>query len=141
MSLLEQGPRWEITSDAVLGELWSALMGEGGFGYRSLWLLFLDREQWTLPVIAPGEDMPLRPEQWHLDGLFGLVETLRRDDVVHSFAALLSRPGPATKTADDRAWAAALTRTARARDVPMWPVHLATHERVQLMAADDLIGA
>lgn len=141
MSLLETGPYFHLTSDAALTELWSELMGKGGFERRSLWLLFVDREQWTLPVLAPGDDMPLRPEQWHLDGLFGLVETLRRDDVVHSFAALLSRPGSASKTADDRAWAAALTRTARDRGVPMWPVHLATFERVQPMAADDLIGA
>ncbi|MHA3700761.1 hypothetical protein ACXR2U_01140 [Jatrophihabitans sp. YIM 134969] len=141
MSLLETGPHVHLASDATLTELWSELMGDGGFGVRTLWLLFVDREQWTLPVIAPGEDVPLRPDRRHLDGLFGLIQSLRRNDTVHGFAALLSRPGSASVSLDDRAWAAALTSTARDRRVPMWPVHLATHGQVRLLAADDLIGA
>lgn len=141
MSLLAEGPHFRIASDADLGELWTTLMGPGGFGYRTLWLMFTDADGWTLPVIMPNEDIAARPCPRDLEALGRLVELVREEAVATRFAALLSRPGPDRKTDDDRAWAAAIARTARERGLPMWPVHLATYERVQCMAADDLIGA
>lgn len=141
MTLQSEGPHFHIASDADLAALWTQLMGPGGFGYRTLWLLFLDEQRWTLPIIMPNEDIGARPAARDLEALARLLEVVRHDELAGSFAALLSRPGPRRMTDDDRAWAAAVARTAREQAFPMWPVHLATYERVQTMAADDLIGA
>lgn len=134
MDFERDAPHWHITSDTVLHELWCRLMGDGGFDRRSLWLVFLDADAVTLPVVVPVDDVPPRPEGLEITNLFRLVESMR-DDGIAAFAPLLARPGPAAMTADDRAWGVALTRIARERDVAMWPVHLATHGRVQPMAA------
>lgn len=129
-----------IDSDARLLQHWRNAMGEGGFGVRTLWLVFLDRDDHTLPVIVPIEDIPRRPEPGWLDDLMAVVGLVRRDEPGLGLAALLSRPGPATKSLDDRTWARDLVRAARRHGVRMWPVHLATADEVQVMAADDLIG-
>ena len=141
MTLQTDGPHFRIGSDADLGDLWATLMGPGGFGHRTLWLLFLDDERWTLPVIMPNEDLGARPAERDLDALAHLLDLVRRDHLAESFAALLSRPGSHHKTDDDRDWAVAVARVAREQSFPMWPVHLAAYERVQPMGADDLIGA
>ena len=39
-----------VHTNAELFELWQKLMGPGGFGRRSLWLLFLDVENRVLPT-------------------------------------------------------------------------------------------
>ena len=141
MTLQTDGPQFRLETDADLGELWAKLMGPGGFGYRTLWLLFVGDDGWTLPVIMPNEDVTERPDPRDLDNLGRLADLMRTEHGVVSFAALLSRPGHSRKTASDRAWAAAITRVAREHSFPMWPVHLATYERIQVMAPDDLIGA
>lgn len=133
-------PRVHIGSDAALLAHWQSLMGEGGFGCRTLWLIFLDAEDHTLPVIMPIEDLPPRPEEVRTENLMRLVVGLREDEPGLGVAMLLSRPGTDTKTPGDRAWAACLVRLAREHGVRMWPVHLATSDRVQVMAPDDLLG-
>lgn len=139
MSLLDRGPCWPITCDADLTELWSALMGEGGFAAFSLWLLFLDPDDVTLPTLAPGEGLPDHPDEQLLAGVLDLVGAVHDRGGVGSFAVLLSRPGSAAVTPGDRAWAAGLTRGARERGLRMWSVHLATEGRVRCLGADDLV--
>jgi hypothetical protein len=123
-----------VHSDTELFELWQGLMGDGGFGRRSVWLLFFDADGRPEPVIVPIDDIPARPNARLIDALGEIVAGLKREGTVASVAMLLSRPGPRHMTADDRAWARALMPI-----TPAWPIHLATTDRMQVFAADDLL--
>ncbi len=126
-----------IRSDGDLAELWSSLMGSGEVELRSLWLILLDSAGRVLPTIVPIDDVPGRPERRLMHGLGQIVSQLSHD-LEASVAFVLSRPGPARVTADDRHWAQALRALPGGR---RWPVHLATADRIQVFAPDDLISA
>ena len=123
-----------VRTDTDLYDLWHGLMGSGGFGRRSLWLLFFDHAGHPEPVIVPIDDIPLRPDARLVRALGEIVSGLTGDGGVASVAMLLSRPGPRQMTADDRVWARALAPV-----TPGWPVHLATTDRLQPFAPDDLM--
>lgn len=125
------------TAADVLG-VWQELMGPGGFGGRTLWLLFLDRDGVPAQVLMPIEELEPEPDDRFVDALAKSVSHLRADGLVHTVVLLLSRPGPGQMTDQDRRWACALgARPALAG----WPIHLATADRVQVFAGDDLITA
>jgi hypothetical protein len=123
-----------VHSDTELYELWQGLMGSGGFGRRSLWLLFFNQDGRPEPVIVPIDDIPGRPDARLIDALGQVVAGLMAEGTVASVAMLLSRPGPRQMTDADRVWARALAPV-----TPRWPVHLATTDRVQIFAPDDLL--
>ena len=81
-----------VRTSQDLFALWQSLMGDGGFGRRSLWLLFLYDDGQVAPVIVPIEDIPVRPGV-QVTNLGTIVADLREDGV-SSAAMLLSRPGP-----------------------------------------------
>ena len=112
---------------------WQAMMGEGGFGGRRLWLTFFEADGLPVPLVIPIEDLPARPDGEQLDGLALIARQLIDEGQVASVAMLLSRPGPPTKTADDRAWARAIA------PLSVWPIHLATADLVEVFAPDDLL--
>lgn len=129
-------PPFETTvrTDTELYALWHTLMGSGGFAQRSLWLLFFDHDGHPEPVIVPIDDLPLRPDARLVRALGEIVDGLTVEGGVASVAMLLSRPGRRQMTADDRVWARAL-----APITPAWPMHLATTDRLQPFAPDDLL--
>jgi hypothetical protein len=116
-----------------LHRLWQAMMGEGGFSRRSLWLTFFEADGLPVPHIVPIDDIPARPDGESLDGLTLITRQLVDDGSVASVAMLLSRPGSGAMHADDRAWARVLA------PLSPWPVHLATSDLVQVFAPDDLL--
>lgn len=131
-----------IRTDTDLLELWRDLMGPGGFGGRSLWHLFLRPDGHPTPLIIPVDDMPDEPDPAVLRNLTEVMTTVvdKEDLDVASIALLLSRPGPDTMTASDRAWGRCL-RTAYPARWSRWPIHLATRGRVRVFAPDDLLVA
>ncbi|HEU5265814.1 MAG TPA: hypothetical protein VFU35_03895 [Jatrophihabitans sp.] len=129
-----------VRSCADLTDLWESLMGPGGFGTTSLWLVFLDATDRLQPVIVPIDDLPPEPDDAFLRGVCVVVTELIEDGAAASVAMLLSRPGPAEVTGPDRRWALALR--AELRDLATaWPMHLATYGRVRVLAPDDLLAA
>lgn len=132
-------PGTAVRSNAELAELWRGLMGPGGFGTSSIWIVFLDDEHRLSPVIVPIDDLPAEPDDQFVGNLAYVVGELLRDGAAASVALLLSRPGPRAMTDADRRWARGLR--AAMRELPMWPVHLATHGHVQVFAPDDLLAA
>ncbi|WP_157508803.1 hypothetical protein [Luteipulveratus halotolerans] len=118
---------------------WRELMGEEGFAYRSLWLIFLDEHGRPAPVIVPVDGVPPEPDDEELAGIVGFVDRLRRELDVWSVPMLLARPGTSAMTDADRRWAVALTR-AFADLQPQWPLHLATEGRVQVFSPDELLA-
>lgn len=127
-----------IQSDADLLAVWKELMGEGGFGRRSLWLIFLDEDGRPSPVIVPIDDVPEEPDPRDMVLIANLVEKTRTDMGIHSVPMLLSRPGPTWMVDSDRRWAKAL-HSALGATQPQWPLHLATTDQVQVFAPDDLV--
>lgn len=127
-----------VRTDAELMELWRDLMGAGGFDLRSLWMIFIADTSELQPVVMPFEHLPDEPTPVQLDGFAQVVRGLAADGA-GSAALLLSRPGPAQMTESDRRWARGL-RAILGPALCRWPIHLATHGRVQVFAPDDLVG-
>ncbi len=119
---------------------WRALMGELGFTRRLLWFGLVSSDGRMAPQLNQVDHLPRRPHRVRLDNLMGICGELR--DVIDeagSLAFLLSRPGPARMTDDDRSWARELAAAASRVGVPLQPIHLATDEALRVFAADDLI--
>jgi hypothetical protein len=123
-----------VRSDTELFALWRRLMGSGGFGIRTVWLLFFDADGRAQHVIVPIEGVPLGVDQRLVDAIGVIITDLIDRDGVASVALLLSRPGQSQLTDDDRCWARALTAISA-----RWPVHLATTDRIQVFAWDDML--
>jgi hypothetical protein len=128
-----------IRSATDLLHVWRRLMGDGGFGRSTLWLIFLDEDDRLQRLIMPIDDLPVRPDDRFVGNLALILGELHETGEYASTAMLLSRPGPAQMTDADRRWARALH--ARLAGLSPWPLHLATRDRVQVFAPDDLIAA
>jgi hypothetical protein len=115
-----------VTTADDLAAFWTALMGEGGFGRRTLWLVLLDDGGHPAPLIVPIDDVPRAPGRRDVEA-FGAVLAGLAD--YGTAVLLLSRPGPVEVQPDDLRWARALARLA-----PAWPVHLATAESLDAPA-------
>jgi hypothetical protein len=107
-----------ISSADDLVAFWTALMGGGGFGRRSLWLVLLDQSGRAAPVVVPIDDIPAYPGPREVEA-FGRVLAGLAD--IGTPVLLLTRPGSSQVQDGDRRWAEALAPLA-----PAWPVHLAT---------------
>ncbi|WP_375503259.1 hypothetical protein [uncultured Jatrophihabitans sp.] len=127
-------PGTPIRAAADVEQLWEEMMGPGGFGIRTLWIVFLDETGCTSDVIVPIEDIPLHPDALLLRNLAHIVA----DVGMQSVLLLVSRPGSRAMTDDDRAWARELG-AAMGAELCRWPIHLATGDHIQVFAADDLI--
>jgi hypothetical protein len=128
-----------VRTNAELTELWTDLMGPGGFSLRSLWMIFIHSDGELAPVVSPIEELPLEPDEQMLHNFRQVINDLTSDTELTA-AFLLSRPGPSHLLPGDRRWAAALVR-ALGPELSPWPIHLATAGRVQVIAPDDLVAA
>ena len=133
-------PFTPIRTTADLLSAWRGLMGPGGFGTASIWMIFLDDDDRLLPTVQAIDDRPAEPEEHVVRNLTGVLGDLIDGGDVASVALLLSRPGPPGMTEADRRWARAL-HAALTGPLARWPLHLATRNRVQVFAPDDLIAA
>jgi hypothetical protein len=115
-------------------------MGPWGFSNRTLWLVFLDEDGRTMPVVVPIEEMPALPDEQSIASLRYVVNDLVADREVGTVPMLLSRPGSSRMRPEDRAWARAL-RDGLGPELCRWPIHLATKGSVRPFAPDDLIAA
>lgn len=127
-----------VRTTAELTELWRDLMGPGGFGRRSLWMIFFDEDGRIAPVVSPIDDIPLEPDEMIAN--LGRIVASVLTDPPGTAAFLLSRPGERTMTPSDCRWAKALRHTLDPRLAP-WPTHLATYDSVRMFTPDDLIAA
>ncbi len=109
-----------VTTAADLARFWAALMGDGGFGCRTLWLVFLDEAGRPVPTVVPVDDLPDEPTAADVDSFRQFFDHL---DDYGTPVLLLSRPGPPAVQEHDRQWGRAL-----ASCTPRWPVHLATED-------------
>lgn len=129
-----------IHTQADLDRHWRALMGPLGFSRTLLWVMFIDPAGRCTGPLSQIEEIPPQPDELLLTNLLKICaevidESLQPGSRV---AFLRSRPGSGTVTGDDLAWARGLTEAAQAVGVRCEPVHLATDERVTVLAYDDL---
>lgn len=104
---------------------------------RSLWILWLDAEGRPAPVVVPIDDLPELPEARTLDAVMGVISVQADPD--GSVLLTLTRPGPRSVGAADRAWFEAIHRAARAAELAVRPLHLATPEGTLALHLDDVI--
>ncbi|MBB2891776.1 hypothetical protein [Flexivirga oryzae] len=129
-----------IRTERDLFERWRMFMGDGGFGRRSLWLIFLDDRGQQSEFLMPIDDIPMLPDARDVRAIGDLIGRLREETGVAQVPMLISRPGREQMTEGDRRWAVALTAAVRDQH-PRWPIHLATRGRVQVFTPDDLLGS
>ncbi len=137
--MTNEPPKFRVDTDDDLSRAWQRLMGAGGFGQRSLWMIFLDQKGETLPVIFPIDDLPDAPDEELIGHLKHILGELIETTPAVATAFLLSRPGPDQVTAYDRRWTRALLE-AVPPPTRRGPIHLATTDRVRPIAPDDLLG-
>lgn len=118
-----------VTTTTELHLLWRRLMGELGFGYRSLWVMPLAPNGKPLGGLQRVEHIPVHPDPKLLETIALVVKAAapRRHrkpaaGALPLAAVLLSRPGGPELAASDRAWAAALADEADRTGVPFWPM-------------------
>jgi hypothetical protein len=116
-----------VTTARQLHQRWSELLEPPVFGARSLWLMWLHADGRGLPLIVPIDELPRRFDAVAARGLVQLATTIRDEqtDGGGHVALALCRPGHATVTGSDRAWADGLGRAAVDGDLGSWSLHLA----------------
>ena len=127
-----------IRTQADLAEVWRTLMGDGGFGGHSLWMMWIVDDQ-PIPHITemPESEQPITGSL--LDNFVEVLGLLSEEhERPARVAFLLSRPGNATVVPADRAWAQTLYGAARAAAVACETVHLATSDHVRPLPLDEL---
>ncbi len=130
-----------LTSEADVHAMWMKIMAEEDFQQRSLWLVFLDGNGVTLPLLVPVDGLPNFPDRRLMRNLGSIVRQVVGDSTpAASVVMLLSRPGAETMTSTDRRWATAILRAVDPH-LMRWPVHLATRAGIRMFAPDDLIAA
>lgn len=107
-----------VATAADLATLWTALVGDGGFSRRTLWMAVLDGSGCPAPVLVPIDDLPRAPAPSDVDALSQAVTSVAEFGTV---VLLVARPGLDRIGEDDRRWGEALAPLA-----PRWPIHLAT---------------
>jgi hypothetical protein len=127
-----------IRSQADVWRHWRALMGPLGFSERLLWIQLVQPDGRMVPALQQIAELPRLPDRRLLDNLMSILKRLHVEMGGGSVAMLLSRPGPAGVTEQERTWARRLLDAAAAANVPMWPVHVANDHDLVAVTPDDL---
>jgi hypothetical protein len=127
-----------IRNQSDLCRHWRMLMGELGFGRHSLWLHLLHEDGRPSPVLAQIDDLPTTVDPAMADDVIIMCTHLLSDAPGSTVALLLSRPGSAVLAGWEQAWARELHAAADRHGVPIWPVHRANDERLEVVSPDDL---
>jgi hypothetical protein len=133
-----------LTDAAALTALWTELMGDEPYRFRSLWLLFIDADRRPAGPIVTVDELPDGPYDIPASDLVTLCGSVLEGPGSGgpggggSVAMLLTRPGAGRWTVSDRAWGRFLNGAAAGIGDVRWPVHWAhrrTLEIVQLARA------
>ena len=130
-----------LRTHADLHRQWRAMMGPLGFGFRRLWLLFLEPDDRPSGVLTEIDDIPEEPRDGEVASLMRMLAEVQQLDGVGSVAILLSRPGRGALSASDRQWGRALVNAARNAHVRLAPLHVANDDVLVPLTGDDLLAA
>jgi hypothetical protein len=133
-------PRFEpvLRTQSDVAQAWQHLMGPGGFGGHSVWMMLIVDER-PLPRLTEITDSEEPPDGDLVTNFAELLAQLaHHHDGALSFAFLISRPGAAVVTGRDRSWARALYAAPRIAGVACEVVHLATADLITPIPPDDV---
>lgn len=121
-----------ILDSADLTDRWRMLMGPLGFGYRRLYLAFIELDGRMLPNLV---DIDQVPAVVGLQQCRSLLEMCRGalEDPATSVAVLYCRPGAGPVTDGDRSWSDGLRTAAAREDLRLWPTHLACDDLLTVL--------
>jgi hypothetical protein len=128
-----------IITQTDLEVVWRRLMGPGGFGAPSVWMLVIGADNRPVPQLIELSDADTPPSPTEAAYLAAFLDEFV-DGPGSRVAFLLSRPGSPTLTDRDLAWAHALAAVARCMGRPAEPVHLATPGQVRAIPPDELLA-
>jgi hypothetical protein len=127
-----------IRTQADLHRHWRALMGQLGFGYRSLWVQLIGPGDRCAPALMQIEYLEDEPEDLFLANLMQICgRFVHETSMGGRVAMLLSRPGRRELTVSDRVWAAGLHRAAAVSAIPCEALHLANDQEIRVITPDD----
>jgi hypothetical protein len=86
---------------------------------RQLWLMFLDRADFQLPLLVPIEGLPAEPTDDQTVGVIDRVSEIMTDIGATSVVAVLERYAAPTLTPQDAAWVRSLRRTCAQKGVTL----------------------
>lgn len=114
-----------VRTPEQLTQRWRKLLDPPTFSARSLWLTWLDNSL-MLPVVLPVDDVPAVPDRLLLANVLHVSEAIVESHATGPahVAMALCRPGRASVTKDDQAWADGL-REAFEDASGTWSLHLA----------------
>lgn len=129
----------QIRTQSDLEQAWRTLMGPLGFGGHSVWLIMLEPDGTTTPMIMEitESDEPIdEAMQANLAEFLRLATTEIVPDGRVAF--LRTRPGRDGLSAADRAWAQVLYAACHLAEVRHEVVHVANDVMLQPLPLDDL---
>ena len=101
-------------------------MGQFGFAYRQLWVLFVLADGDAHPAVMKIEHLDEWPDEQFTAGLVDVCANFVDEDSGNGQVAMLfARPGGGALSASDRAWTSALYRATQLGGVASHPIHLA----------------
>ena len=121
-----------LTTDALIQQRATQLVGRAV--QRQLWLMFLDADDYQLPLLVPLEDMPESPPDWHLP----LGDFLEQAGASSLFV-VLERYGDEALSPADIAWAKHVRASCDAASVDLRGVLLSHRRGVRWVAPDDYL--
>ncbi|HEX4017891.1 MAG TPA: hypothetical protein VHX15_14245 [Frankiaceae bacterium] len=129
-----------IRTDADVRTLWMSLVPAEERRRRSLWMVFLDADDRTLPMAFPIDDLPATLDTQLRRSLGNILREVTSTSPARSAVLLLCRPGPDAVTAADLGWAAGL-RGELGPTLCRWPLQLATPFGLHSLEAEGLSAA
>ena len=130
-----------VRNQADLHRHWRALMGQLGFSQPRLYLQLFTADGVCTPVVLDIVDLPDLPDRGMADALMRFCS--QAIDAVGEpgtrVGILYARPGGRSGRAVDRTWARHLTEAGRRHGVPLFPVHVANDEELEVIPPDDLV--
>lgn len=129
----------QIRTQSELEQAWRTLMGPLGFGGHSVWLIVLEPDGSTTPVIMEITESVEPIDESMRTNLAEVLRLVTTEIVPDGRVAFLrTRPGRDGLSAADREWAQALYQACRLADVAHEVVHVANDVMLQPLPADDL---
>lgn len=104
---------------------------------RTLWVMYLDRDDVPLPVILPVEEMPSEPDSTAPQVARNLAKVGLDMAPGGAMVVMLERPGPARRAPADDAWHSLIRREVASCGVRLRAMFLAARGQVQPFALDD----
>jgi hypothetical protein len=124
-----------LTSDALIEARVRALIGRANL--RQLLLLFLDADDYQLPLVIPIDRLPRDPKNKHTSAVIHNVVQLMDEIGAVGLVIVVERDGPARLSSIDYQWAHQLAKACRTAGVGPRAILLSHRHGIRWIAPDD----